>query len=130
VSFWQGGVGHLYRSTDGVNWSYVPDDKQPIWDIAFGNGEFVAVGVGRGVTSSSDGLTWSDTNSGRFPSAVEFGGGAFVAIDGYPNDRQIIRSIDAISWSPVLAVYANLGVYDVHYINGLFVILRLPLTER
>ena len=87
------GVGYLTNafSTNGVDWTYqASSSAEPLVDVAFGGGFFVAIGTGGYVGLpreypiwvSADGTHWSRRSSwtSRPTSAVAFGDGSFVVV--------------------------------------------------
>ena len=54
-----GSKGAIFYSTDAINWTmtFIPNNNA--WnDIAYGNGQFVAVGQGGDIAKSTDGVHW------------------------------------------------------------------------
>src|SRR5262245_4819825 len=66
------GYGPIMTSTNGVNWE-AQNAGGPIYDVAFGNGVFVAARLNRTISVSSDGTYW-----GSVPVPVSIEGIAFV----------------------------------------------------
>jgi hypothetical protein len=79
-----------------------------IYDIAYGNGKFVAVGIDGQIAYSTDGSTWTAaTNNGfRLIEGVTYGGGRFVA---WGSRGSIISNGVITPWRDV--VYSSDGVY-------------------
>jgi len=123
--------GYLLRSADGVAWTepmgtLLPPDKElpPLYDIAYGNGAWVAVGaysssIHHPLVASRDLRTWTFVNVGTTSlSGVAFGttsGGQdiFVAV-GTPfgllqssvnpqPDQTILTSPDGFTWTQQVA---------------------------
>jgi hypothetical protein len=97
--------GRLFRSADGVNWSYtVTGSLGPsLFGITFGNGLFVLVGYNGAILTTPDGVDWTlrelnTANLGSFFSlnGVAYGSGLYVAVGKYGT---IFTSEDAISWT-------------------------------
>lgn len=88
--------------------------------IAFGNGVFVAVGIGGKIATSSDRVTWTQrTNTfGGAIQDVTFGLGVFVAV-GFPND--IKTSVDGIVWVDQVSNFTGGDIKGVTFDRGLFV---------
>jgi len=63
-----GNTGLILTSSDGLTWTtQTSGTSKKINDIAFANGQFVAIGSGSGnmmVLTSTDGINWSDRSSG------------------------------------------------------------------
>lgn len=70
------GLSGIFQSSNGIDWTQV--SPYPGTSIAFGGGHYVAYRPG-GVTTSTDGLTWSPAflTGESFP-AIAFGDGRFV----------------------------------------------------
>ena len=88
-----GGVGGIYYSSDGLQWSlantgsvnYVPN-------VSYGNGMFAT-----GPLYSRDGITWSNA-AGWCSGTIAWGNGNFVGVSpGSPG--QVCTSADGITWS-------------------------------
>lgn len=86
--------------------------------IAYGDGQFVAVGDYRTIVSSMDGMTWTPRDSGTPPydlTAIAYGNGQFVAM----GNGLVITSSDGISWTRQgSAIPLN---YGITFGNGQFV---------
>lgn len=79
--------GSILNSSDGANWVVgVPRIDYGLRKVAFGNGQFVAMGDSGTISSSPDGLHWVPrtfgTDWGQGPSGLAYGNGHFVAV-GY-----------------------------------------------
>jgi hypothetical protein len=105
VGYRSGGAGAIASSTDGTNWtSQAVSDS--LSDVAFGNGRFVAVGVGFAnfnsyqVFVSSNGFTWNVPVSGTGFSlySVTYANGKFVAVGTM---GRVLTSADGLTWSEV-----------------------------
>jgi hypothetical protein len=99
------GGGAIASSIDGSNWtSRAVSDS--LSDVAFGNGRFVAVGVGFAnfnsyqVFVSSNGFTWNvpRTGTGFSLYSVTFANGKFVAVGTM---GRVLTSADGLTWSEV-----------------------------
>jgi hypothetical protein len=100
--------GEIWTSRDTLGWTRVenPDPKQrPLTAVAFGGGQFVAVGWGFApyaaesvFLKSSEGVTWTYCGSVHARLAgVAWGAGRFVAVGAH----QIFLSADGCTWVPV-----------------------------
>lgn len=96
-----------YYSYDGISWS----KSQMYTDwwrcVAFGNGRFIAAGVGGAVSYSRDGVIW-ESISGVHPEEVSwnglcYGANRFVAIDR----QQVYTSIDGTDWNFIQSIPVN-----------------------
>ena len=109
----------LWRSTDAVTWTKEGDlTNEAVWtglyDVAWGNGRFVAVGPGGSngdapAFTSIDGITWrQDTVAENLPpmNAVTAGPGSFVAVG--PTHRE--TSPDGLNWTPYPMPYCGNAV--------------------
>ena len=110
-------TGVIQTSEDGVNWTMrSPQDDSilELYDVAFGNGTFAAVGwdygAGRNLYHSTNGINWTSHTNANVSNfyGVAYGGGLFVAVgDGvllqsYPyvrTNRNIYTSPDGITWT-------------------------------
>lgn len=90
----------------------------------FANGQFLAVGAGGTIVSSTDGVTWTPRSSGTSSllTGIAYGGGRYVAVgnDGTATTAEILNSPDATKWTPADAAMAN-ALVSVAYGNGRFV---------
>ncbi|MDQ8194904.1 S8 family serine peptidase [Coraliomargarita sp. SDUM461004] len=97
----------LLKSIDGGVWQSIelPGDMRA-FDLTYGNGQFVAVGLGEGsffdpkpVLTSPDGVVWTKhlvSFGNETPQSIEFENGLFVLRTG---DRRIWHSSNGIDWS-------------------------------
>lgn len=89
----------LVTSTDGVNWTRVPDSPGAR-AIAYGNAGFVAVGGdddGAAVWTSADGLSWARRHTEPLPwlRTVVFGNGQYLAAG---DKGTLLLSADGVTW--------------------------------
>ena len=89
----------IYHSPDGKTWqpAEVPD-ADPLNDVAFGNGVFIAVGdLGTVLRSADGGKSWSSITaiSSRNLTSIAFGDGTFVAV----SSDEIHTSVDGLVWT-------------------------------
>lgn len=93
--------GILGETEATVNWEWrnpLPNGNSPgLSSLAFGNGQWVAVGSLGTVVRSMDGFTWSTEKSGvaEWLSAVSFGNGTWIAVG---NNGTVISSRDGVQW--------------------------------
>jgi len=97
-------------STDGISWT-IRELNLPgslgigLNGVAYGNGDFVAVGDGGRIYSSTDGSIYGPRNSGIAQDlwGIAFGNNSFVAVgDGDPIEflhSRIITSTDLTTWT-------------------------------
>lgn len=88
-------------------------------DVAYGNGVFVAVGIGITATST-DGKVWVSqaTPEANLWSGIIYGGGQFVAV-AHDGTSRVMTSTDGATWSVQRGVSG--GWRAVAYGNGRFV---------
>ncbi|MCA9514349.1 MAG: cadherin-like domain-containing protein, partial [Myxococcales bacterium] len=102
-----------------------PHDNGNLYDVTYGSGRFVAVGLQGKVSWSDDGVSW---NAGTIENAqwtaVAYGGGAFVAVDGggsAPGGRHVSVSTDrGETWTGVDPAPAG-NTSIITFANGRFV---------
>jgi len=93
-----GGGGGNQHDTAGTTWTAaaLPDSLFG-FDVIWGGGKFVAVGLGGGAVSS-DGITWTAT-TGFSATKVRFGNASYVAISAGVYDSYVWRSSDGVNWA-------------------------------
>jgi hypothetical protein len=119
----------ILTSPDGRTWtdrnpgiSY-PAAVDPGLKIAFGNGEYVAVGTDL-IATSSDGVAWANKAPPGIGSLedVAYGNNRFVAVGcGPENCGLILSSLDAATWTPS-ASGVTTDLSHIVYGNGQFVV--------
>jgi hypothetical protein len=136
-----GWPGVILTSADGVNWvqrqtSIQDATNSALHGVAYGNGQFVAVGetarVGGGIVlgvtgtivTSADGVSWVQRQCGT-PTplkAIAYGNGQFIAVND--SDTTLLTSVDGMNWGqrrlPIQTGIAA-GLYGIGYGNGRFV---------
>jgi hypothetical protein len=141
----------VWTSVDGLTWTRLPDNDevfagrwhQEMWDVAFGDSGFVAVGSSDGdqgdssagaIWHSPDGFTWTrvahddDLFGEQTPDkwwglwSVAYGDGVYVAIGSGP---RVLTSEDGLTWSlmPGDGLSADPGLVDVAFGDGSFVLV-------
>jgi hypothetical protein len=104
----------VLTATDGTNWTVtqpLPNmNIENIYQIAYGNGTFVAVGRMPGkehdsgvVLTSGDGVHWTENSFDIEFNSIVYGAGIFVLI-GYNNNY---TSTDGVNWTPIPKQYAG-----------------------
>ena len=92
--------GVILTSSEWSRWTRLNLGNARLYDVAYGNGRFVAVGEYDTILRSTDRRTWTPSSLGAFPpnhlTAITFGEGQFVAVGP---DGQVISSTDAITWA-------------------------------
>ncbi len=89
------------------------------YDVTYGGGRFVAVGPAGTITTSTDGITWSQANSGvnGYLSSVAYGNGRYIIV-GFGN---ALISEDGVSWNRTsLPREGNVGVSGVTFAGDRF----------
>ena len=121
-------IWYAWDSGEAEEWSSPLQVGSTWFGVAYGNGKFVAVGDVGNITTSIDGIAWTqaiqvDINYNTWRS-VAYGNGKFVAVGtgGYT-----ASSTDGISWT-VMRVGID-SWYDVTYGNGKFVVVGLGFTS-
>lgn len=105
-------------SADAAVWTkHGPITTNYLYDVAFGNGVFVA--VGRAILTSTDGVSWTDWHAGDGSVfyRVTFGNGVFVAV-GWGGI--ISTSTDGVVWR-VRRGTQDVGLYGIAHGRGRFV---------
>ncbi len=114
------GIG-IY-SDDGINWKSVTiTDRAYRYNIAYGNGLFIATGNNNNYVYSEDGLDWKVGTfpEGTNPSCITYGNGRFVACD-YKTSNLMVYSFDGINWD-IITLPVNYFWQDITYGNGKFI---------
>ena len=72
-------VGHIWRSSDGLNWTQVSgvESSDYLNGIAYGNGMWLAVGAGGVYKSTDNGASWTQTSSTNYGVNLAYGNGTF-----------------------------------------------------
>jgi len=123
----------------GQTWASQTGVEQSFWsDVAYGNGQFVAVATQdtNRIMTSPDGISWTPRVAPAQNQwlSITYGGGQFVAVanqfSGATTDR-IMTSPDGINWSAHTAIDGNWssityggGAYVAVAINGANLVMR------
>lgn len=96
-----------YYSYDGISWSKSQTYKDWWRCVVFGNGVFIAGGIGGATSYSKDGITWEETPGTR-PGDISwnclcYGANRFVALAGY----FVYMSIDGSNWDFIQSIPVN-----------------------
>ncbi len=91
--------------------------------IAYGNGKYVAVGLGGYSTTSTDGVNWTTPKQimSKDIYSIQYGNGVFVTCGGI----KIAYSVNGDDWTlitPPNITFGNIYFQDVAYKNGTFVV--------
>lgn len=94
-------TGTIYTSPDGTTWTRRLLTGAELRDVAYGNGNLIAVGDAGTVWSSSDGTNWTQIATGTSSDllSVAFGGGVFVAVGSGTNGSTVLASGDGLDWT-------------------------------
>lgn len=115
------------NQASGITWiARTSGFSGTIYDLAYGNGLFVAVGAGGQLTTSSDGgVTWTARTSSFGATniyTVTYGNGTFVAAG---DSGKLATSPDGITWTQRTSGFGSSLIDGSGYGNGLFVIVGL-----
>jgi hypothetical protein len=115
----------LLTSTNGLYWEYAPSPNRRTSTVGFGNGLFFLLGSDGAMSTSSDGIAWTDRTlpSAGFEMAdVAYGNGAFVAVAPNPslNATAIVRSTNGSTWTAP-QIHTNTWLASITYADGAFV---------
>ena len=114
----------ILTSSNGVAWTTVkmemPGYSCALSGVAYGGGQFVAVGEEGTILTSPDGVTWTAQTSGTETVlyAVAYGGGKFVVV-GFSN--VFYTSSDGINWTAHASGSPQYYHYAVAYDGSQFV---------
>ena len=117
------GAGYAANSEDGVSWQAHWQDVTQ-WEIqnavAFGDGQFVAVGRQGAIFTSPDGATWTERDSGwnRELRDIAFGGGRWVVVS---DAGLVLTSEDGVRWTRRDSTEHLRHLWGVAYGDGQFV---------
>lgn len=122
---YQNGGPAIITSTDGTNWNSVNSGTEmALQAVAFGNGQFVAVGSDT-ILTSSDGNNWvkRGTNATGFFVGVAYGNGQFLITGSTNNVGVVWVSPDGVNWSPRPPLRISFG--QVIFGSGIFLAQHL-----
>lgn len=106
-------TARMVTSTDGIVWTPIELQAPGLFDVAFGNGRFVAIGGGCGrggctrlILTSPDGMSWTPHRSNYDPllRRLAYGQGHFTALG---DDGNVHFSTDGVHWINSRAGPAN-----------------------
>ncbi|QBG48632.1 hypothetical protein EGM51_14925 [Verrucomicrobia bacterium S94] len=123
----------IYTSADGTYWTKRYESNSAstnnirLYDVAYGNGVYVAVGDNGTIVRSTDSVTWSPVVSGTTTTlaGISYGDGVFVAVGPKYSGASAIAltSLDGLSWTNN-ASGIDLDSWkllsDIEYFNGQF----------
>ena len=126
-SSWYASGQGIIKSVDGINWTSceVVNFTGTLFNtITFGLGKLVAGGNDGSIFISTDGNTWTYTNT-KFSTninRIRFVNGIFWAFGG--SDISVKRSSDGIIWTNVIGLGTNSNMYDIAYGVGRYIIVK------
>ncbi len=110
---------NIVTTEDGVTWDWVRNANSNWSDVEFGLGTFVAMSASGGISTSTDGRTWTGAsyplqraNSGTTWTSVTAGPDGFMAVgfgtgaSGWTEGLSAY-STDAITWKPTPIIHAT-----------------------
>jgi hypothetical protein len=120
--------GYFYTSANGVDWQQIPGPTlHGNWlnppTLAFGAGKFVCVGDSGAISTSTDGLNWTERRSGTtaYLRDVKFLNGSFYAVG---DSARFLQSPGGLHWQAL-----NIGIgsaadhySSVDYGNGYYIV--------
>lgn len=116
-----GGLNSIVTSPDAEAWTARDSPRRSqLWSVTYGNGTFVAVGLGGTIVTSTNGIQWADRSMGLTRLfGVRYGNGYFVAVG---ENGTILTSRDGVDW-----IRRKSGTVDwlsgVAFGNGRFIVL-------
>jgi alpha-tubulin suppressor-like RCC1 family protein len=108
-------------TSDGLSWAQTDPGVTSLDGVAFGND--IYVGVGNGIATSPDGLTWTPTAQ-AVPGhlyGVAYGNNRFVAVGGGMAGL-VYTSGDGVSWTQQNPPGAGSGLSGILFADGRFVL--------
>src|SRR6266542_3200891 len=94
-------IGLAYQPLDTWTWRNPLPPPLSLIDIAYGEGQFVAVGESGIILTSADGVNWNVRQSGTHDGlvAIAYGNGQFVAVGStYDGPSPIWTAGDGVNW--------------------------------
>ena len=96
--------GLIVSSSNGENWTKLDRVGYTMWDVAYGNDKFVAVGGESGtefICTSTDGVSWTEhTNySGERLDTIAYNGSQFIAAPNLGSNAYVLTSSDGTNWT-------------------------------
>ena len=116
--------GTSWNTTSGTNFGYSGNG------IAYGNGRWVAVGIGissgggNTILTSTDGINWTTTTGTLFGysgNGIAYGNGRWVAVGQGTSSTTILTSADGINWSTTTGSRFGYSGNGIAYGNGRWV---------
>ena len=122
----------IIHSADGDDWTVATSSGMSSvypWGIAYGSGQWVAVGGGGTIIHSSDGDVWTAATSSGVTTTVNLesvshdGTGRWVAVGGnyVPSQSTIIYSLDGDNWTEATDSGITMRLEDIAYGDNVWV---------
>jgi len=114
------GTNRVSSSTNLSTWTTLPTPPATFFDIAYGNGVFVA--VGNGIYATADGVTWTPgaLPGGPYVQKITFANGRFVVATEYTS--RIFTSANGVEWTEEPTGVEEAGYFGPPaYGDGIFV---------
>ncbi len=122
----QGLAQDVLTSSDTVHWMTVCGTMDNLSGLAYGSGNFVAVGPGNAVLTSPDGSKWTRRefafNGVDHFDSIAYGNGRFVLAERLlPHEGSLVASLDGASWDwSQSSVRLDRVINGLAYTNGVF----------
>lgn len=119
-----GSSDELFSSPDGQSWTSRSGTSGSVREVGFGNGVYCTAGWDARLKRSTDGITWSENQTGLAGDTMGVGtDGAGVWSVGGSAGELLISTDDASSWRLAndSGVYTSDWVRSIDYGDGLFV---------
>src|SRR6266542_275051 len=116
-------VGNAFAGAlDNWHWRNPLPTSAQLHDVTFGGDQFVAVGDGGSIVTSTDGENWTARSSGSQAAlnGVAYGNGKFLAFGDEGTNGVVLTSPDGLTWTLSIAQTAS-GLRQVIYDRGMFV---------
>lgn len=117
----------LAYSSDGKEWKIANISTNSVYNLAYGNGKFVA--IGSNLAYSTDGVNWTVVSSGvpedAYWTNIAFGNGIFVI--GSHNKGKLAYSQDGLSWTVVGAPLGTVDWADIKFSGDMFIAIPAQL---
>jgi hypothetical protein len=121
-------LARIIRADPLDDWTLRAKSPVSLSAIAYGNGQFVAVGSAGAILTSADGADWVSRESGtqRNLAGIAYGGGQFVAVGAALRgtgefDGFVLTSTAGVNWVESLGDLTDYQVQGITYGNGKFV---------
>jgi len=119
-----------YYSTDGVNWSSGSVGSGAWSDVVYGNGAFITIAqqstsLSTFAKSTNGGVTWQSNTFAAGSTAIAYGAGKFVTVQGGGSRNSAYTTNAGTSWTvvnlPTNNDSSNSNWIDITFGNGRFV---------